>query len=165
MLFNELLAGELLTELRLELEAISHKSCFCKSSADNLITSIQQLLPIIEEIKDSGVERPPFRKTQLNDFSQMLRGGLELARQVLDSSRWNVYKNLRLSRKMEKFEKQVQRFISGLMQAHLLADVQQMMSETMKRFDRFEQRLDRLEQRLDAMNAGPGTSSSAGIGS
>ncbi|GMI64954.1 ADR1-like 1 [Hibiscus trionum] len=147
MSFNELLAGEIVTEILRQLIAISRKSCFCKSSADNLITSIQELLPIIEELNHSGVEVTAFRQSQLNRFSNILRGGLELARKVLDSGRWNVYKNLQLVRKMEKLEKQVQRFISGPMQAHLLADLHRMRSETMERFDL-------LEQRLDAMNAG-----------
>ncbi|PPE01834.1 hypothetical protein GOBAR_DD01162 [Gossypium barbadense] len=121
MALNEMFVGEIVTELLKQLNAISHKSCFCKSSADNLITSIQELFPIIEELKYSGVELPAFRQSQLNRFSETLRGGIELARKVLESGRWNVYKNLQLVRKMEKLEKQVARFISGPMQAHLLA--------------------------------------------
>ncbi|MBA0849724.1 hypothetical protein Goshw_019982 [Gossypium schwendimanii] len=149
MALNEMFVGEIVTELLKQLNAISHKSCFCKSSADNLITSIQELLPIIEELKYSGVELPAFRQSQLNRFSETLRGGIELARKVLESGRWNVYKNLQLVRKMEKLEKQVARFISGPMQAHLLADVHHMRFETMERFNR-------LEQRLDSMKTGSG---------
>ncbi|KAE8653991.1 putative disease resistance protein [Hibiscus syriacus] len=151
MAFNELFAGEIVTELLRQLNEITRKSCFCKSSAENLIRSVQELLPVIEELKCSGIDRPAFRQSQLNHFSETLRGGLELARTVLDSGRWNVYKNLQLVRKMEKLEKQVERFISGPMQAHFLADVQHMRIQTMERFNR-------LEERLDSMNAGPGTS-------
>ncbi|KAK8705614.1 hypothetical protein V6N13_049212 [Hibiscus sabdariffa] len=156
MSFYDLLAGEIVTELLRQLNAISRKSCFCKSSAENLIASIQELLPIIEELNYSGVELTDFRQYQLNRFSETLRGGLELARKVLDSGRWNVYTNLQLVRKMEKFQKQVERFISGPLQAHMLADVHHMRSETMERFDR-------LEQRLDSMNAGPGTTGRQGM--
>ncbi|KAE8704168.1 putative disease resistance protein [Hibiscus syriacus] len=156
MPFNDLLAGEIVTELLRQLNTISRKSCFCKSSADNLITSIEELLPIIEELKYSGVELTAFRQSQLNRFSETLRGGLELAGKVLDSGRWNVYKNLQLVRKMEKLEKQIERFISGPMQAHLLADVHHLRSETMERFGR-------LERRFDAMNAGPGTTGRQGM--
>ncbi|XVF74154.1 hypothetical protein PTKIN_Ptkin13bG0037300 [Pterospermum kingtungense] len=153
MAFNDFFAGEIVTELLKQLFAISRKSCLCKSSADNLISNIQELLPIIEEIKYSGVELPPLRQSQLDRFSETLRGGLELARKVLASGRWNVYKNLQLARKMERLEKQVERFLNGPMQAHLLADVHHMRFETMERFDRLE---GRLEQRLNSMKIGTG---------
>ncbi|GMI82606.1 ADR1-like 1 [Hibiscus trionum] len=149
MAFNDFFAGEIATELLKQLVTISRKSCLCKSSADNLITSIDELLPIINEIKYSGVELSAIRQSQLDRFSETLRGGLELARKVLASGRWNVYKNLQLARKMEKLEKQVSRFVSGPMQAHLLADVHHMRFETMERFDR-------LEQRLNSMKIGAG---------
>ncbi|OMO74873.1 Disease resistance protein [Corchorus olitorius] len=153
MAFNDFFAGEIATELLKQLIAISRKSCLCKSSADNLITSIEELLPIIDEIKYSGVELPAVRQFQLDRFSETLRGGLELARKVLSSNRWNVYKNLQLARKMEKLEKNVARFVSGPMQAHILADVHHMRFETMERFDRLE---GRLEQRLNSMKIGVG---------
>ncbi|XVF63979.1 hypothetical protein PTKIN_Ptkin09bG0130200 [Pterospermum kingtungense] len=145
MTFNDFFAGEIATELLKQLIAISRKSCLCKSSANSLITSIQELLPIINEIKYSGVELPAFRQSQLDRFSETLRGGLELARKVLASGRWNVYKNLQLAKKMEKLEKQVSRFVSGPMQAYLLADVHHMRFEAMSRFDRLEQRLNSLK--------------------
>ncbi|XVE69996.1 hypothetical protein DITRI_Ditri10aG0036200 [Diplodiscus trichospermus] len=153
MSFNDLFAGEIAMELLKQLIAISRKSCLCKSSADNLIISIEGLLPIIEEIKYSGVELSALRQSQLDRFSETLRGGLELARKVLVSCRWNVYKNLQLARKMEKLEKQVSRFVSGPLQAHLLADVHHMRFETMNRFERLESRL---EQRLNSMKIGNG---------
>ncbi|MBA0745822.1 hypothetical protein Gogos_008381 [Gossypium gossypioides] len=153
MAFNDFFAGEIATELLKQLLSISRKSCLCKSSADNLITSIEELLPIINEIKYSGVELSAIRQSQLDRFSETLRGGLELARKVLASGRWNVYKNLQLARKMERLEKQVSRFVSGPMQAHLLADVHHMRFETMERFDRLE---GRLEQRLNSMKIGAG---------
>ncbi|XWS24285.1 hypothetical protein CRYUN_Cryun28dG0087900 [Craigia yunnanensis] len=153
MAFNDFFTGEIVTELLKQLIAISRKSCLCKSSADNLISSIQELLPIIDEIKYSGVELPALRQSQLDRFSEILRGGLELAGKVLASSRWNVYKNLQLARKMEKLEKQVDRFVTGPMQAHLLADVHHMRFETMERFDRLE---GRLELRLNSIKIGAG---------
>ncbi|KAL4312266.1 hypothetical protein GQ457_01G009940 [Hibiscus cannabinus] len=156
MMFNELFAGEVVTELLQQLNDISRKSCFYKSSALSLIRRIEELLPIIQELKYSGVELPAFRQSQISRFSETLRGGLELAREVLGSGRWNVYKNVQLVRKMEKLEKHVERFISGPMQAHLLADVHHMRFETMERFNR-------LEERLDSMNAGPGTSGRQGM--
>ncbi|XVF36212.1 hypothetical protein REPUB_Repub19eG0038900 [Reevesia pubescens] len=148
-------AGEIVTELLRLLIAITRKSCFCKSSAENLITTIQELLPIIDEIKYSGVELPAIRQSQLDRFSETLRSGLELAGEVLASGRWNVYKNLQLARKMEKLEKQVERFVNGPLQVHFLADVHHMRFETMERFDRLDGRLDR---RINSMKIGTGGS-------
>ncbi|KAK8552500.1 hypothetical protein V6N13_120897 [Hibiscus sabdariffa] len=149
MALNDFFAGEIAMELLKQLIAVSRKSCLCKSSADSLRSRIEELLPIIQEIRYSGIELPAFRQSQLDRFSEVLRDGLKLARKVLASSRWNVYKNLQLARKMEKLEKQVERFISGPMQAHLLADVHDMRFETVERFDR-------LEHRLSSMKIGAG---------
>ncbi|XVF65702.1 hypothetical protein PTKIN_Ptkin09bG0270500 [Pterospermum kingtungense] len=147
--FNDLVGGEIVSQLLRALSDISRKSILCKSSADNLISSIEELLPIMDEIKNSGVELPAFRQAQLDGFTEILRGGLDLARQVLDSSRWNVYKNLQLSRKMEKLEKKVDRFLNRPMQVHLLANMNYMMG----RFDRLESRS---EQLLNSIRIGTG---------
>ncbi|GLT35400.1 hypothetical protein SLA2020_098570 [Shorea laevis] len=95
--------------------SISRKSCLCKSSADNLITSIDELLPIIQEIKYSGVELSAIRQPQLDCLSVTLQEGLELGSKVLASAHWNIYKNLQLPRKKEKLEKKVARFLNGPM--------------------------------------------------
>ncbi|GLT57906.1 hypothetical protein SLA2020_308430 [Shorea laevis] len=154
MALNDFFAGEIATELIKTLITITRKSCLCKSSAENLISTIEELLPIIQEIKYSGVELPAIRQSQLDRLSETLRDGLELCKKVLSSGRWNVYKNLQLARKMEKLEKKVARFIKGPMQAHVLADVHHMRFETAERFDRLEGSARRLEQRLGSMKIG-----------
>ncbi|KAK3039371.1 hypothetical protein RJ639_027620 [Escallonia herrerae] len=145
MAVTDLFAGEIATELLKMLFAISRKACLCKSTADELISSIQELLPIIQEIKYSGVELQATRQRQLSELSEMLRGGLELAGKFLNSGRWNVYKNLQLARRMEKLEKRVSRFLQGPMQAHVLADVHHMRFESAERFDRPERQLGRMK--------------------
>ncbi|KAJ9166180.1 hypothetical protein P3X46_020964 [Hevea brasiliensis] len=154
---TDFFAGEIATELLKMLFKISHKSCMCKTSADSLITSINELLPIIQEIKFSGVELPAMRQVQLDRLSENLREGLELARKVLASNRWNVYKNLQLARKMERLEKNVWRFVNGPMQAHVLADVHHLRFQMAESFDRLENSAKRVEQRLGAMNIGVGS--------
>lgn len=156
----DLFAGEIATELLKILFNISRKACLCKPSADQLIDSIKELLPIIQEIKYSGVELTATRQRQVDDLSKTLRDGLELAEKALRSSRWNVYKSLQLARKMEKLDKSVLRFLQGPMQAHVLADVHHMRFESAERFDQLDasaRRLEQqLEQRLGAMKIGVG---------
>ncbi|KAG8377655.1 hypothetical protein BUALT_Bualt08G0055500 [Buddleja alternifolia] len=147
MAVTDLFAGEIATELLKQLITISRKSASCRSSAEQLIVYIQELLPIIQEIKLAGNELPQHRQRQLDNFSETLSGGLELATKVLNSPRWNVYRNIRLSRKMEKLEKTVSRFMKGPVQAHVLADVHHLRV-------RMEERCDRLEWRLGAMKIG-----------
>ncbi|KAA8537699.1 hypothetical protein F0562_027311 [Nyssa sinensis] len=154
MAVTDLFAGEIATELLKMLFSISRKSALCKPSAEELMASIQELLPIIQEIKYSGVELPAARQRQLDSLSETLRGGIELAQKALASGRWNVYKNLQIARKMEKLEKRVRRFVEGPMQAHLLADVHHLRFESTERFDRLEGSARRLEQRLGAMKIG-----------
>jgi hypothetical protein len=141
MAVTDLFAGEIATELMKMLLAISRKSCLCRSSAEQLMNSIGELLPIIEEIKYSGVELSAHRQFQLDRFSRALRDGLELSHKILASPRWNVYKNLQLARKMEKLDKTVSRFLEGLIPVHVLADVHHMRFESAERFDRLEQKL------------------------
>ncbi|CAK9162043.1 unnamed protein product [Ilex paraguariensis] len=75
---------------------------------------------------------------------------LELAGKVLNSNRWNVYKNLQLARKMEKLEKNISRFLQTTVQAH----VHHLRFDSTKRFDRLEGSAQRLEQRLGVMEMG-----------
>ncbi|XP_076929458.1 putative disease resistance protein At4g33300, partial [Bidens hawaiensis] len=111
MAVTEFFAGEITTELLKMLISITRKAWFCKYSAEQLILTINELLPIIHEIKYSGVELTATRQHQLDAISRALHDGHELAGKVLNSSRWNVYKNLQLSRKMEKLEKKISRFV------------------------------------------------------
>ncbi|KAH7567361.1 hypothetical protein ACOSP7_010789 [Xanthoceras sorbifolium] len=149
MAVTDFFAGEIVVELLKTLISISRKSLLCKPSADQLKTTVEELLPIIQEIKYSGVEVPATRQFQLDRLSQTLKDGLELSHKILASGRWNMYKNLLLARKMEKLTKKVSVFLNGLLQAHVLADVHHMRFETAERFDR-------LEQRLGSMKIGAG---------
>ncbi|KAK7310482.1 hypothetical protein RJT34_08035 [Clitoria ternatea] len=156
MALNDFFAGEIATELLKMLINISRKSLLCRTSADQLITYIHDLLPTIQEIKYSGVELPPLRQAQLDRLSETLRSGVELSHKVLSSSRWNVYKNLQLAKKMEKLEKTVSRFLLGPMQAHIMADVAHTRFEVAERFDRVENSCRKLEQYFGAMKIGVG---------
>ncbi|KVH98342.1 probable disease resistance protein At4g33300 [Cynara cardunculus var. scolymus] len=154
MAVTDFFAGEIATELLKMLISITRKACLCKPSAEQLLVSIEELLPIIEEIKYSGVELTATRQMQLDVLSRALHDGHELAGKVLASSRWNVYKNLQLSRKMEKVEKKISRFLRGPLHAHVLADVHHARFEATERFDRLEGSNRRLEQRLGSMKIG-----------
>ncbi|CAA2957769.1 probable disease resistance At4g33300 [Olea europaea subsp. europaea] len=149
MAVTDFFAGEIATELLKQLIVISRKSAFCRSSAEQLIQYIEELLPIIQEIKHTGVELPQHRQRQLDNFSQRLSDGLELANKVLNSPRWNVYKNLRLAQKMEKLEKFVSRFMNGVIQAHVLADVHHVRVGIDEKFPRLERQLESMKIGVD----------------
>ncbi|GAV77715.1 NB-ARC domain-containing protein/RPW8 domain-containing protein [Cephalotus follicularis] len=151
MAVTDIFSGEIATELMNMLISISRKSVSCRSSAEQLIKSIDQLLPTINEIKYSGVELPQHRQSQLNGISETLRNGIELAHKVLASRRWNVYKNIQLARKMEKLEKTVTGFVNGPLQTSILADVHHLRFETAERFDKLERRL---EDRIGGLGIG-----------
>ncbi|KAL3617816.1 DNA-binding transcription factor adr1 [Castilleja foliolosa] len=149
MAVTDFFAGEIATELLKQLFTIVRKSSSCRSSAEQLIEYIQELLPIIQEIKLAGNELPQHRQRQLDMFSETLFGGLELANKVLSSPRWNVYRNLRLAKKMEKLEKNVSRFMKGPVQAHVLADVHHVRVDMVERFDRLEWKLGAMKIGVD----------------
>ncbi|KAI3513168.1 hypothetical protein L1887_20495 [Cichorium endivia] len=148
MSVTDFFAGEIATELLRVLITITRKACLCKPTAEQLKLSINELLPIIDEIKCSGVDLTETRQIQLDILSRALHDGYDLAGQVLASSRWNVYKNLQLSRKMEKVEKKISRFSQDTLQAHVVADVHHARFEVV--FAR------QLEQRFESMNIGGG---------
>ncbi|GFP92710.1 probable disease resistance protein at4g33300 [Phtheirospermum japonicum] len=149
MAVTDFFAGEIATELLKQLFTIARKSASCRSSAEQLIEYIQELLPIIQEIKLAGNELPQHRQRQLDTFSETLSGGLELANKVLNSPRWNVYRNIRLAKKMEKLEKNVSRFMQGPVQGHVLADVHHVRVDMAERFDRLEWRLGAMKIGVD----------------
>ncbi|XP_068654719.1 probable disease resistance protein At4g33300 [Aristolochia californica] len=148
-------AKEVSYELLKELGTLCRKACFFnRQSAGQLKMSLEQLLPIIQEIQDAGVELPQTRLSQLRQLSDKLRHGVQLVQKASDSSRWNVYSNLQLSKKMEKLEKSVSKFLNGPMQAHILADVHHIRVECAERFDRLENFAKRFEQRLGNVKVG-----------
>ncbi|KAL2457481.1 putative disease resistance protein [Forsythia ovata] len=149
MAVTDLFAGEIATELLKQLLVISRKCAFCRSSAEQLILYIQELLPIIQEVKHTGVELPQHRQRQLDNFSERLSDGLDLAKKVLTAPRWNVYKSLRLAQKMEKFEKTVSRFMNGIIQAHVLADVHHVRVGIDEKFPRLERQLEAMKIGVD----------------
>ncbi|KAK7383094.1 hypothetical protein VNO78_28762 [Psophocarpus tetragonolobus] len=154
MAIMDLFQGEIASDLWKMLITISRKALRCKSSAEQLITYVREILPTIEEIKYSGVELPAPRQSQLDRLSEILRSGVELSHQALSSSRWNVYRNFQLAKKMEKLEKHVTRFLQVPMQAHILADVHHARFEMAERFDRVEASNRRMERFLEEMKIG-----------
>ncbi|XP_061355949.1 probable disease resistance protein At4g33300 [Gastrolobium bilobum] len=149
-------SGEIAADIWKTLVTICRKTIQCRASAEQLITYVRELLPTIEEIKYSGVELPAPRQSQLDRISEVLRSGVELSHKALSSSRWNVYRNFQLAKKMEKLEKTVSKFLQVPMQAHILADVHHTRFEMAERFDRVDASNRRMEQYLGAMKIGVG---------
>ncbi|XP_068656965.1 putative disease resistance protein At5g47280 [Aristolochia californica] len=148
-------ATEVSYDLLKELGKLCRKACFFKhKAAGHLKMSLEQLLPIILEIQETGAELPPTRLSQLVALTDKLRQGVKLVQKASESSRWNVYSNLQLSKKMEKLEKSISKFLNGPLQAHILADIHHIRVECGKRFDRLENFSTRLEQRLGNVKAG-----------
>ncbi|KAF8024261.1 hypothetical protein BT93_F1453 [Corymbia citriodora subsp. variegata] len=156
MVVTDFFASEIATELLKQLIQTTRKSCLSKERAVQLITIIQEIQPIIRESQYSGVELSGHRQVQLDHFSRTLVEGLELSRDVLASKRWNLYKNLQLTRKMKKIDKKINAFIQGPMQAHTLTDVHHMRFETKEHLDRIEGSTRLLEQSLSEMRIGGG---------
>ncbi|XXG63520.1 hypothetical protein AAC387_Pa05g1690 [Persea americana] len=137
-------AGELAVELMKELSKLCKRACYFRSTAKNLKSSINDLLPIIQEIQYSGLELPQNRQRQLDDLTQNLRHGLDLARTAAASGRWNVYKNIRLSKEMARVRKAISRFVRWPLQAHVLADVHHLRVEAAERLEKIERRVEEM---------------------
>ncbi|XP_020592691.1 probable disease resistance protein At4g33300 isoform X2 [Phalaenopsis equestris] len=135
-------AGEIATELVKELIEVVRRVYLCRQSAEQLRRSVESLLPIITEIRFSGVEHSQPIQKQISDLLQLLHLGLDLARKVAASSRFNVYRSLQLARKMDKVEREINRWIQRQIPVHILADVHHMRVESSVRFDRLERKVE-----------------------
>ncbi|KAL0914626.1 hypothetical protein M5K25_014989 [Dendrobium thyrsiflorum] len=152
-------AGEIATELVKELINVVNvvrRVYLCRQSAEQLRGSVEALLPIITEIRLSGFELPQSRQKQLSELVELLRRGLDLARQVAASSRFNVYRSLQLARKMEKVESEINRWVQRQMPAQILADVHHMRVESSVRFDRLERKVEEADAEAVAVGVGEG---------
>lgn len=79
----DLFAGEITTELLKMLFTVARKSCLCKSSAEQLSSTLEQLGPMVYEIKMAGVELTPYRQTQLNSLYKTLEEGIDVTHKVI----------------------------------------------------------------------------------
>lgn len=83
MTVPDFLPGQAAAELLKVLVQISGKSMICRSQAEQLKQTIEELFPIIQEVKYSGVELPANRQFQLSLVSEELRSGLDLCHKVI----------------------------------------------------------------------------------
>ncbi|XP_008792596.2 putative disease resistance protein At5g47280 [Phoenix dactylifera] len=134
-------AGEIATELVKELVKVIRRTVLCRPTAEQLKRNVDALLPIIQEIRHSGVELPQARQSQLSDLAEHLHLALELARKAAASSRWNVYRSMQLAHRMEKLDRWIARWLERQMPAHVLADVHHLRVESAVRLDRIERHL------------------------
>jgi ABC-type multidrug transport system fused ATPase/permease subunit len=159
---TDAVSSDIISDLWKNLATISHKTLNSKATAESLLTFIREILPTIEHLKKSGVELPPPRQFQLDRFSELLRSGVELSHQALATSRWNVYRNFQLARKMENLEETVTKYLQVPLQAEILADVNQVKVDMAQRFDRIDASNRRMERFFEGMKIGVGGSSGSG---
>jgi ABC-type multidrug transport system fused ATPase/permease subunit len=159
---TDAVSSDIISDLWKNLATISHKTLNSKATAENLLAFIREILPTIEQIKYSGVELPQPRQSQLDRFSELLRSGVELSHQALATSRWNVYRNFQLARKMENLEETVTKYLQVPLQAEILADVNQVKVDMAQRFDRIDASNRRIERFFEGMKIGVGGSSGSG---
>lgn len=99
---SSLITAEIVPEVAKELLKAIRRAYACRSIAEQLKQTVDGILPIVQEIRYSGVELPQTRQSQLSELANQLRLALELARKASQSPRWNVYRSVQLAKKMEK---------------------------------------------------------------
>lgn len=111
-------------DLLMDLGKLCKDACFAKdAAAARLKLTVEELLPVVREVHFSGVDLPDHRRQHLSSLLGDLQSGRDLVRKAFGSSRWNLYRSHLLSKKMERLEKNISRFMSVTMQAHIVADV------------------------------------------
>ncbi|RWW76728.1 hypothetical protein BHE74_00015156 [Ensete ventricosum] len=135
-------AGEIATELVKELLKVVRRTYLCRPAAEQLKRSVDALLPIVQEIRHSGVELPQHRQSQLSELADQLHLALDLARKAAASPRWNVYRSMQLAHRMERLDRWISRWVERHMPAHVLADVHHLRVDYAARLDRIERTLD-----------------------
>uniref|UniRef100_A0A1J3G2V7 Putative disease resistance protein n=1 Tax=Noccaea caerulescens TaxID=107243 RepID=A0A1J3G2V7_NOCCA len=156
MAVTDFFAGEIATELLKQLFMISAKAWRYKSTAEQLITLIEDIQPTIKEIQYSGVELPPHRQAQIGVLFETLEKGKKLTEKVLKSHRWNMVRQLYLVRKMERLERTISNFLKAPILTHILADVHLLRANSDVRFDRVDRNLEMMSEQLGSMKIGGG---------
>ncbi|KAK4795625.1 hypothetical protein SAY86_027951 [Trapa natans] len=149
---QDILPGQAAAELMKMLVHVYDKSTICRTTAEQLKQTIEELYPIIQEVKYSGAELPADWQFQISLVSDELRSGLDLCHKIIRSSRWNAYKNLQYLRKMEKINKSITRFIQDSLQLYMLADLHGLSLSMTDGFDRIQASADSLEGTLKSRN-------------
>ncbi|KAI4375019.1 hypothetical protein MLD38_012938 [Melastoma candidum] len=145
-------AGELLQNLF----EISTRTLFCRGIAEDLKDTVTALIPIIEEIRSTGVDVPDPRRSHFDQVSLFLQEGLNVTRQILESPRYSWFRKLQLTRKMDKLEKDISRFSKFIVQASIWAEVSHMRSEGAESFHRLENSNRQIESSLMEIMHGSG---------
>ncbi|KAK4796203.1 hypothetical protein SAY86_028529 [Trapa natans] len=145
---TDFFTGEIATELLKALLYIVGKSSVCKSSAKHFITTIKRYVSIVQEIKDSGEELPEVLQCELDRFHKEIKKAQMLCYEIINTGKWNVYKNLRYSWKLDEIDKGINRFNLGSMQLHMYASICKMSSKTRERFDQIEGSMKRIQQQI-----------------
>jgi Arabidopsis broad-spectrum mildew resistance protein RPW8 len=96
------ITAQIVSEVVKELLKVTRRAYTCHSIAEQLKRTVDGLLPIVQEIRYSGVELPQTRQSQLSELANQLNLALGLSRKASQSPRWNVYRSVQLAKKMEK---------------------------------------------------------------
>ncbi|KAL1215879.1 putative disease resistance protein [Cardamine amara subsp. amara] len=156
MAVTDFFVGEIATELLKQLVFLSAKACRYKGTAENLIALIEDVQPTIKEIQFGGVELPAHRQAQIRMLSETLEKGRKLTENCLSCRRWNVGRQLYLSKKMEKLEKTIAAFFRGPILTNILADVHLLRANSDVRWDRVDRNLEIMNEQLGSMKIGGG---------
>ncbi|KAJ4781187.1 Disease resistance protein ADR1 [Rhynchospora pubera] len=138
------ISSEIVSEVAKELLKVVRRAYSCRSIAEQLKRTVDGLLPIVQEIRYSGVELPQTRQSQLSELANQLNLALDLARKASASPRWNVYRSVQLAKKMEKVDRWIAKWIQRQMPAHALADVHQLRVESDQRIAKIERKIEEL---------------------
>ncbi|XP_078177704.1 putative disease resistance protein At4g33300 [Carex rostrata] len=141
---SSLITAEIVPEVAKELLKAIRRAYACRSIAEQLKQTVDGILPIVQEIRYSGVELPQTRQSQLSELANQLRLALELARKASQSPRWNVYRSVQLAKKMEKVDRWIGKWIERQMPIHALADVHHLRVESDQRMAKMERRIEDL---------------------
>eukprot|EP01018_Ginkgo_biloba_P002525 Gb_38651 [translate_table: standard] len=102
---------------------VMKKSFLCKSYCKRLQRTLEAIIPILEEISQTGAELSQHRQQQLQEFHGELRRGIQLVQNCSNVNRLHVFKSYKYSKKILELEKRISNFPLKQGWAHILSDI------------------------------------------
>eukprot|EP00252_Welwitschia_mirabilis_P017779 TRINITY_DN3947_c0_g1_i2.p1 TRINITY_DN3947_c0_g1~~TRINITY_DN3947_c0_g1_i2.p1 ORF type:complete len:782 (-),score=106.67 TRINITY_DN3947_c0_g1_i2:88-2433(-) len=132
-------ANELLVALR---EAIQ-KCIGFRSLCRRLARTLEEILPLMTDVLESGSELPQVRHRQLREFHRRLKMGVRLVEECSRVGRFNVFQRYRYSRKIASLDKYITNFSIKQGWAHTLCDMQHLRVDTQRQWEDISRKIDK----------------------
>lgn len=133
------IVGSVANELLSLVKDAIKKSYNCKNYCKRLEKALEEIIPLLEEVIDTGSEEiSQLRRNQLGDLHKRLKDGTELVNSCSKVKRYNLYKSYKFAKKILALEKYIINFHPKQGWLHTLCDMQHLSVSMKEGFEKIQ---------------------------